>query len=186
MTICIAYKDRENNKVICATDSLFLYGSYNIGEITDEKMFTKNGLTYLSAGRTRDKHSLRYKFDGEKCFFMSRHDIDEVLQFLRTDYIDELKKFATENNMVDNDGELNNIFILVYNGNIYRIFNDFTVVLSDKDYACIGCGDKIANGVFYALENDKSKTIREKIEIAINACNEFSSGCDNRIQWMEV
>ena len=64
--------------------------------------------------------------------------------------------------------------------------SSFTIVESYHNYMAIGSGMDIALGVLYALENDDTKTIKEKIEIAINACNEFSSGCDNRIQWMEV
>lgn len=186
MTICIAYKDRENDRVICACDSLLLSGQFDIGEVYEEKMFTKNGLTYLSAGQTKLKHLLKYKFKGETSFFLQPHTDDEVLKFLNTDYIDSLKEFAIENKMVDENNLLNILPILIANGKIYKTFADFSICESNRDYLCIGCSESIAYGALYALENDKTKSIKEKIEIAINACNEFSSGCDNRIQWVVV
>ena len=185
MSICIAYRDMDSGKIICGSDSIFLSSEYSIGEVKESKVFEKGGIIYLSSGNTHDKHLLKYGFTLDGCFFLQDHTQEEIERYLNTEYMDAFKRFAIDNGMVDSNNRLNNSFILIVNGRLYNMYSDFTLVESDKNYLCSGCGSDIAYGALYALEGDNSKSIKEKIVIAINACSEFSSGCDNRVQLFE-
>ena len=178
MTICIAYKDRVNNKVICASDSLCRMSEF-CHRVSGEKIFMKDNIGYLYAGNVNRRLKFRYKFNID--FYGSS---DDVFKWLNTDFMDVFKKFRKENEEYSED-YVDQIIIIIA-GRIFSLHTDFSIAESNKDYICIGCGQEIAYGALYALENDNTKSIREKIEIAINACNEFSCGCDNIIQWMEI
>lgn len=179
MTICIAYKDRENNKVICATDSCTTIGD-NINLVKSLKMYEKNGIVFLTSGKVGFNQTLMINFD-----YSLPETYDNIDNVVKSDFKTKLKEFCKENDLLDENNMLPNNLLLIICNKIYLVCSSFTIVESQHDYMAIGCGTDIALGSLYALENE-DRPIKEKIEIAINACNEFSCGCDNRIQWMEV
>lgn len=180
MTICIAYKDKNSGNIICASDSCSTIGDSK-HLVKPMKIYEKNGIVYLSSGTSGFIQTLMLNFD-----YSLPKIYDNIDNVVKGDFKIKLKEFCRENDLLDENNTLPNNLLIIINKRIYIVCSSFTIVESYHNYMAIGSGMDIALGVLYALENDDTKTIKEKIEIAINACNEFSSGCDNRIQWMEV
>lgn len=176
MSICIAYKDTENDRIICACDKLVMVGN-NIHTDFINKMFKKNGLIYLLAGEANLGQLLQYEFNYHLPYDINTDDA------MCSHFKNAFKKFASEHTeILDENGDLKNDSIIVANNQIYFVNSDLTITKSYHNYACIGSGKNIAYGALYALQNIENYSIKDKLIIAVNACNEFLTTCDNNIQ----
>lgn len=172
MTICIAYKDTENDRVICASDSFVATGQLD-HICSSKKIFEKNGIIYLSAGSYKVIQTLQYDFN----YCLPDGNTDDVIF---NHFKQQFKQFTIDYpEVLDNDGDFKNELLIVVNKQIYFVHSDLTITKSYHNYACIGSGKNIAYGALYALQNIENYSIKDKLIIAVNACNEFIQSCNN-------
>lgn len=67
------------------------------------------------------------------------------------------------------------VFLVGYRGDIFRIESDYQVAQSIHSYNSVGCGEDIAFGALYALNNIEIKPSK-KLKLALSAAESFSAG----------
>lgn len=105
-------------------------------------------------------------------------------QYLNVDVIKSLRTLFKNNGhsyIANNKETISENIMLVYNGKIYIIYCDFCLLQVNTSYAAIGCGEKYALGVCFALADNKKLTIEDKIRKSILAASTFSMGVDSQI-----
>lgn len=109
--------------------------------------------------------------------------------FMVTTFIDSIKecfnKGGYSQKYKDGDDK-GGCFLVGYKGELYMIEDDYQVVKTYDNYMAVGCGDNIAEGAMFALNNNKSLSGVEKLEIALSAASHFSGGVAPPFNFVEM
>ena len=95
---------------------------------------------------------------------------DEFLTYLHLDFIPELQDYLRTFNLIlrNNDGEdILTHLLIIYNNEIYTLFENLTYSTFDEKYKVIGGAQSIALGSLYTSVGDDPDY---RIRLAINAC----------------
>ena len=171
MTCIVGYVDKLENKVYIGGDSAGV-GGYNLTVRSDEKVF-KNG-DYLMGFTSsfRMGQLLRYAFTPPVL-----EEGENINKFMCTKFIDAVRQCLKDGGYAskDKEEESGGTFLVGYKGRLFEIENDYQVAIHADGYATVGCGDQIANGALYAVDN-YSITTTSKLTIALEAAERFSAG----------
>lgn len=179
MTCIVGYV--ENEKIYMGGDSAGVDG-YDLTVRVDDKVFMNEDFIFGFTSSFRMGQILRYNFVPPR---RKENITDE--QYLYGDFINKIieafkeKYYAKiESNQIEGG-----TFLFGYNGKLYYVGPDFQIGRSIKKYDSIGCGHQYALGCLYALEkyelrseekNDCIISIKEKVEMALEAAEIFSTG----------
>lgn len=169
---CIVALSREK-RVFMGADSLCSFGWSNEATLKRPKVFKKDGILYGHSGSIRVAQVLQYHLDTPK----HHPDIDD-LEFLVTELVPAMKTAMSDQGMErkkeevasmgDGSGET---FLLGYHGSVYRISDDYSVLLLDRGFDAVGSGQDVAVGAIYALEASGLVAPEETLRIAIQAAS---------------
>lgn len=156
-----------NKGVYLGGDSAGVSGS-DISVRVDPKVF-KNGPFIMGFTTSfRMGQLLMFKFEPPD------HDSEKGdYEFMVTDFIDAVKKCFDDNDFGNKDSNEYGAFLVGYKGRLYIIYEDLQVGINEIGYASVGCGEGYALGSLFST----SKFLpRKRVEMALNAASEFSSG----------
>jgi ATP-dependent protease HslVU (ClpYQ) peptidase subunit len=97
--------------------------------------------------------------------------------YMITDFIDSVIELFKDNGFLSKENEeiSGGKFLVIYKNKLYQIEADFQVGESYSPFDCVGCGDDLALGAMYVLQN-YNLTPMEKVKHALLASETFSSG----------
>ena len=155
-------------------------GGYSLTQRADEKVFENEGYLFGFTSSFRMGQLLRYRFKPPR-----RHPADELVKFMTTDFVDEVRKclkeygFTTIKDAVEEGGT----FLVGTEGRIFRVDSDFQVGESIHPYDACGCGEDLALGALHAVYSsgladtpDRDTIGRSAVQAALNAAETFSAG----------
>lgn len=168
MTCIVGLIDKTG--VYIGGDSAGVAG-HSITVRADEKVFANGDfiLGFTSSFRMGDV--LRYN-----AHFPKRHPDEEVNAFMVRRFVPACRAAFKEAGFLatENSVETGGVFLMGYEGRLFRIDQDFQVGESTLPYEAVGPGSDIALGALYALaEADIEAT--DKIKIALLAAEEFNT-----------
>lgn len=111
-----------------------------------------------------------------------------IEKFMSTVFVDAVRKCLKDGGYArkDNETESGGLFLVGFEGRIFRIDSDYQVGESSHDFESVGCGSDIALGALWALHEDVPPSAR--IRVALAAAEQFSAGvrgpflvCDSRV-----
>jgi hypothetical protein len=164
----------DGDRVFIGGDSAGVAG-YDITLRKDPKVF-KNGdflIGYTSSFRMGQL--LRYQ-----CNFTSYHPdfYDDEYHYMCTTFIEEVRSVLKDYGYttIDANNEAGGVFLVGFNGKIFRVDYDFHVGESLKCYDSIGCGKDYALGCLFGNEGDLKSDPKHYINLVLKAAEEFSGG----------
>lgn len=175
MTCIVGYIDKQENKVYMGGDSAGANSSWDLTVRADEKVF-KNG-DYLMGFTTsfRMGQLLRYAFNPpvpEKG--------EDLKKFMTTKFVDAVRQCLKDGGYAhkDKETEYGGTFLVGYKGHLFQIEDDYQVCIPSDGYIACGCGDLIARGALYGLEQGFCDPLPSdiKVKCALGAAERFSAG----------
>ena len=151
----------------------------------DEKVFINEEFIFGVSGSYRLLNLLRYQFHPPE-----QNEKQENGEYMRVNFINSITNFLEKNKyakIVDNEIQMDSHFLVGYRGKLYKIENDFQVGEHALCYNACGCGDDLALGALYVLQDKKTMKPDKKLLWALNAAAEFSAGVKGpfHILWLE-
>lgn len=192
MTIIIALKDKRNNKIVFGSDRLETTGM--IKGVCKNKIITKKIKivdAYYNELDTKELHIglAGYGFISELLEYnFTPPDMNEqqnFMEYLYEEFLDNLRETLLEKKLVslDNDQfDSGSSILLIFDGEIYEVFSNFSVTHVTQDYAVCGAGWKIAIGSLYTnLHYHPNISAQEMVRQAITACGVNTIYCDANV-----
>lgn len=169
----------ENGKIFMGGDSASVADN-SLQIRADEKVFRKDGMLFGFTSSFRMGQIIRY------CLKIpeqpnSKNDYEYLCSY----FIDELIKCFSDKGYLQKKDEVKSggTFLLGYKSNLYSIENDFQVGKVTNSFNACGCGQDVALGVLYELNNQEAKgkapvvrSPKEKLIRALKAAEHFSAG----------
>ncbi len=167
MTCIVALK--ENDKIYIAYDSFigddFTHNKTNFDKVIGLGEFTI-GLTGYPRGQQLIENYLTVKPQ-------KAQQLD--INYLVVEFANNLKEISKEHGysiVNNNQEETEDILLLVYKKNIYKISCNYQVNQYQDDFLCIGSGTYHATGAMAALKTSPPDfRVKRAIEIAAQYCN---------------
>lgn len=176
MTCVVGIIDKENNKIYIGSDTICSDGNLK-WDRKDSKIFKKGPFIFGFTGSYRMGQVIKYhsKIDNLWSIFEPESD-DKEHEFLVTMYIPHLRSILMEHGVLskDEDGtDSSHTFLIGFNNRLFSIESDFQVAESADNYNSIGSGVEIALGSLYTSTMMSDVSIRDRIQIAIEAAMTF-------------
>ena len=164
MTCVVAIVDSSNN-IHMGSDSL-ASDSHSQTIMTDSKLFMIGELLVGFAGSFRSAQVLQYQM-----FLPERGELQEDMEYLVASFIPVLRTVFADNGLGDDilgsdgfDGE----FLLGYRGQVYKMQNDFSLIVAKDDFVSIGAGGEVSSAVLYATK-DMDIAPTDRLELALKS-----------------
>lgn len=141
---------------------------------TNEKVFFNEEFLIGYSGSFRIGQLLQYAFQAPK---QSYGQTD--MEYMVVDFVDALRYLLKDKGvlMKEEEGEAHDAEILIgYRGRIYVVESDFHIGCPLTPYASSGSGAPYALGALYVLNDDEKLSPQEKIDKALSASAEYSTG----------
>ena len=167
---CIVGLESDGN-VYIGGDSAGVAG-YARSVRVDEKVFIKGRMIFGFTSSFRMGQILRYSFDPPEQTIKQ-----EDYAYLCGSWVDALVKCLKDKGYakVNNNEVTGGIFLLGFNGALYRVESDFQVGRRTDSYDACGCGEQFALGALAVLE-EKHIGPEEKVRRALEIAERFSAG----------
>lgn len=165
---CIAGLVHEG-KVYIGGDSAGV-GGLDLMVRKDRKVFVNAEFVIGCTTSFRMAQILQYAFTPPK-----RHPEKDVMAYMVTEFVEALRTafknggFATK----DREAEWGGVFLVGYQGRLFRIDSDYQVGESACGYDACGCGENYAKGVLFATPNDSAQ---DRVDLALRAAEAHSAG----------
>ena len=174
MTCIVGYVDKLSNKVYIGGDSAGMGSYYDLTIRSDEKVF-KNG-DYLMGFTSsfRMGQLLRYSLNPPNLELG-----EDINKFMCTKFVDAVRQCLKDGGYAskDKEEESGGTFLVGYKGHLFRVEDDYQVAIPADGYVAIGCGDLIAKGAMYVMdEYFVTKSPETKVRCALLATERFSAG----------
>lgn len=185
MTIVVALKDEKTKKIYLACDSQATdTNSLDKTHRKDSKIFEKNGLHYGFTSSYRMGQILRFHSERVLLPPASGSPYEQVGVY----YIPMWRRILKENGFtsISNNEETGGTFIVVYEGEIFCVQDDFQLEHSYENYVAIGCGMDYALGSLYETSRDSKLSAKVRVQRAVEAACYFSAGCGDDTQIIEI
>jgi ATP-dependent protease HslVU (ClpYQ) peptidase subunit len=138
----------------------------------ESKLCINNGFLLGFSGSVRMKQLLKYSFIPP-----TYNNDEDTLKFMATDFIDAVRSCLKAGGLASKDKETENAdgdFLVGFQAKLFTIYSDYQVSEALDPWACIGCGEDIANGALFATKNTKM-TSQERILLALQAAERHST-----------
>lgn len=172
MTVIIGLEHED--KVYMGCDSFF--GNWNRNITIETKVFKREDMIFGICGSARLKNLLMYDLtvDGE------RKESEDKDRYMSTVFSDAIRKcFDDKNFMKKVEGrDRGAMFLVGYQGRLYRVQRDFDVTRAALGYDGVGAGMTHAISAMYAITNLESDLEPEKmVELGLEAACFHSPYC---------
>lgn len=136
----------------------------------DKKVFRKDQFVFGFTSSFRMGQILQYSLALPE--FMEGQSLDH---YMATSFIDAVRACLKEKGFtsIDSNKESGGCFLVGYRGRLFEIDDDFQVGERLGFYSAVGCGQDLALGALYALENTNLLP-QEKLGLALGAASKFS------------
>lgn len=191
MTIIVALKDKENNRIILGADKQSTCGQIihkspsKIIElpitVKDEESIEKKKLHIGLCGYAFMKSFFQHGFE-----IPSMNKKNNFIEYLYQKFFPKLRKALTDNSLVIiKDGQLDTEsgMLFIFDNEIYCIGSNFCIDILDNDFYVDGSGWQVATGSLYT--NLKYHSDMDKIEMvkqAILSAGENTIYCDTDVE----
>ena len=159
----------DSNKVYIGGDSAGVAG-LDMTVRADQKVFRNGPMLFGFTSSFRMGQLLRYAFE------VPDHDPrTDVDKYMVTTFIDAVRGCLKSGGYARkiNEEESAGVFLVGYQGQLYRVDSDYQVGEAVDAFDAVGCGANFALGVLYATQGQLS---RERIQKALEAAGHFSAG----------
>lgn len=159
----------HDGKVTIGADSAGV-GGLDIQNRKDVKVFTNGGFVIGCTTSFRMIQLLQYKLSAPK-----RHPDTDVMRFMVTDFIEEVRKLFREGGFTtkEKEAESGGTFLVGHSGRLFRIDSDFQVGERADGFDACGCGESYALGSMAAL-SELGPQVR--LQRALETAAHFSAG----------
>lgn len=161
----------HNGAVYLGADKMVSYGD-RFGKLQESKIIKKKGFVLASCGSCRMLNILEHLFMPSP---QEKNQSDE--EYMCSTFVSEMRKCFTGNGfgVSQNDWTGGNILV-AYNGKLYAIANDFSV-LRKKEFTD-GSGYAYAAGSLLSTTGCPKQRIKKAISVASKLCNSVGLGVD--------
>jgi len=182
LTCVVGYFDKKTNDIFMGADSSAMLGDA-IFKRSDEKVFINGPMIFGFAGSFRMGQILRYCFEIPK----KSKKIDDY-QYLCTTFVDKLVDCFTKKGFAEVEDNVvsGGTFLIGFGGNLYEVGPDFQVAKDLINYSVIGIGEQFARGALYILDQDDNLPPEQKVYMALEAAEEFSSSVTSPFSIMRI
>lgn len=135
------------------------------------KLFRSGDLIIGSSGTLRASQLVRYEvtFKKRPLTYSSQEYMVKVVAA-------EIRKCIQAKDATNNK-EFNGTILIGYQGELFEMSSDFSIVQSTAEYAAIGSGGELALGALFATADPKrGYTPEERIILALEAAARFNAG----------
>lgn len=175
MTVIIGFLD--NNKMYMASDQQTTSGASK--SYCNDKVFCNEFMIFGVTGKLRISEILKYIFK------MPSNTLRSDIEYMNVVFCPALRDCFNDNGALQTrDGVISFGFsaeILVgYRGSFYRIYNDFTCLKTDKEFAVVGSGADYAIGsidTYCKCFESSQRDIKFMLESAVETANAHSLYC---------
>jgi ATP-dependent protease HslVU (ClpYQ) peptidase subunit len=159
----------HEGKVLIGGDSAGV-GGLDIQNRKDVKVFTNGDFAMGCTTSFRMIQLLQYKLSPPK-----RHPDVDVMRFMVTDFVEEVRKLFRDGGFTTKDKEAENggTFLVGHAGRLFRVDSDFQVGERADGFDSCGCGESYALG---SLACTEGMLPRERVERALVVAARFSAG----------
>lgn len=144
-------------------------GGYSLTVRADRKVFRNGEFVFGFTSSFRMGQLLHHSLVPPK-----RHPDTNVDKFMVTEFIDAVRKCLKDGGYAsrENDVEAGGVFLVGYEGRLFRIDNDYQVGESADGIDAVGCGEDLAIG---ALSASAGKP-RDRVQMALQVAESRSAG----------
>jgi ATP-dependent protease HslVU (ClpYQ) peptidase subunit len=161
----------ENGHVYIGGDSAGVAG-LDLRIRRDEKVFRNGEFVFGCTTSFRMIQLLRYKLSVPK-----RHQDVDVMAYMTTIFIDCVREVLKNGGFAskEKESEQGGTFVVGYEGQLFKIYDDYQVAWSADGFDACGCGEAYALGSLYCTRNAES-TPNQRLERALESAAHFSAG----------
>lgn len=165
---CIVGLLCSDGKIYMGADSAASEGA-SVHTVKTTKVFRNGPFLIGYTSSFRMGQLLQYEFEPP-----TRDPDDDALAYMVKDAIPAMRKCLKDGGYTkaENNVETGGVFLVGYEGRLFRIDSDFHVGEPLQPYTAIGSGEDIALGSIYSTHGT-TITSRERILKALNAAQEF-------------
>lgn len=158
----------DGNTVYMGADSAGAAG-YSIYRRKDEKVFTNGKFIMGFTSSFRMGQLLRYSFSPP-----TRKEGQDLFNYMVNDFVEAVRKCLKDGGYtkIERNEETGGMFLVGYQGRLFRIECDFQVAEVMDNYAAVGCGEDVALGSMFST---KDKPMEARIRTALEAAEEYSA-----------
>lgn len=175
MTCVVAYKDKSNIIYIGADTAGSSTATHSILTRKDPKVFILGKSMIVGfSGSYRDGQLIMVKFSPPP------HNEDQYSDFgyMCGPFIDGIRELYKNNGRIkessDTPDETEANLIVIYNNEIYKIYEDFHVELSSDPFNACGSGEDVALGAMSILHSNTGYSPDEKVAMAIRTSAKYN------------
>lgn len=170
MTCIVAIK--KDGVVYMGADSAGV-GGYSMRVRSDPKIYRNGAFLFGFTTSFRMGQLLAHAFEPPTHY---THD-GSVEKFMATKFVDAVRKCLKDGGFAskDKEEERGGVFLVGYEGRIFRIDCDYQVGESAHDFEAVGCGEDIAMGALWSLTGYKVDPVL-MLKTALKAAEQFSAG----------
>lgn len=145
-------------------------GGYSLTVRADRKVFTNGDFVMGFTSSFRMGQLLHHAFSPPR-----RHPDTTVDKFMVTDFINAVRDCLKTGGYAErhNEAERGGVFLVGYEGRLFRIDSDYQVGEATDGFDAVGCGCEIAQGAMFANPAGKPQ---DRLRIALEAAERFSAG----------
>lgn len=172
MTCIVGYIEREF--VYIGGDSAGIDSSYSKTIRKDPKVFKQGPFIMGFTSSFRMGQLLM----SSKFISPKQKDGQSDYDYMVVDFVDAVRECFKTGGFLqkeENGDEKGGSFLVGYKGVLYEIHSDFQVGIPSNNFSACGCGESLAKGAFFALE-ELPLSPDEKMTTALNAASHFSAG----------
>lgn len=166
---CVAAIEEDGKVWICG-DSAGVAG-WSIQTRADKKVFKVKEYVFGFTSSFRMGQILNHVFEPPK------YEGGNKERFLVRDFMPELQKVFSEQGYqrVSNEEKSAGTFLVGFDGELFKVEDDYQISKSMHPYQAVGCGQDIALGSLHTTRNwDLSP--KERLNAALSAAEKFSAG----------
>lgn len=169
MTCIVAIKDGAGG-VLMGADSAAASG-WTLRPRVDPKIYRNGPFLFGFTTSFRMGQLLGYAFECP-----DRRLDRPVEQFMATSFIDAVRTCLKVGGFArkDNETEQGGVFLVAYEGRIFRVDSDYHVGESTMDFDACGCGEDIALGSLFSTQDFMD--VQQRVELALESAERFSNG----------
>lgn len=108
-------------------------------------------------------------------------------KYMTTKFIDAVRTCLKDGGYASkvNENESGGVFLVAYEGRVFRIDSDYQVGEGALSYEAVGCGEDIAMGSLYTTAGGSLSPV-ERIDVALKAAAAFSCGVEGPFMQMQT
>jgi len=177
LTCIIGYIDKKNDCVWMGCDSLGSNGFIKNVE-SSAKAFHNNVMkNVIMGGTTTFRHLDLLRYSDKLFDKIETHEKPKIdHEYMVTKFIPKVAELFKDNIFDEDAKDRGANFIVGVDNKLFEVQSDYSVLEPMDGICAVGCGEYTAMGSLYSTKNDETKTIPERIQIALEAAEHCCCG----------